>query len=72
MTAITDPFDKAFNILRGIIKVERRIMKKVVLAKLNDPIIQVPHIGEEWAQKLRVKMVEEFKAFCLWQSTLRL
>jgi dynein heavy chain len=53
-TALMEPFDKAFSLLSGIIKVERRIMKKLFWP--NDPKIQIPHIGEEWAQHLRTRL----------------
>ena len=53
-SAILDPFDKSFALLSGIVKVERRIMKKLFWP--SDPKVQIPNIGEDWAQSLRAQL----------------
>jgi len=53
-TALMDSFDKSFGLLSGIIRVERRIMKKLFWS--SDPKIDTPHSQEEWALALRQKL----------------
>ena len=59
VSAVMDPFEKAFGLLSGIIKVERRIMKKLFWP--SDPKIQVPALHEEWAQTLKKSLEENVR-----------
>ena len=54
--ALTSPFDSIFEMLKGIIKVERRVMKNLFWS--HDPVMRVPHCSEEWVQELRGRMVD--------------
>jgi dynein heavy chain, axonemal len=53
--AIIAPFDQSFDLLKGIVQVERRIMKKLFWA--SEPVVRIPHAQEEWAVSLREKLV---------------
>lgn len=55
--ALMNPFDQIFDQLRGIIKIERRVMKKLFWA--FDPTIRVPHAGEEWVIALRAQLAAD-------------
>lgn len=61
--AITSPFDSIFDMLKGIIKVERRVMKNLFWS--HDPLMRVPHCSEDWVQDLRKRMVESLHAAIL-------
>eukprot|EP01041_Mallomonas_annulata_P000971 gene971-1882_t len=51
--AIMNPFEQIFEILKGITKVERRVMKKLFWS--HDPAMHVPHSVEDWVNEFRVK-----------------
>jgi hypothetical protein len=55
LDAIVNPFDAVFKALKGIVKVERRVMKKLFWA--YEPLMTVPHAGEEWAVELRKDLI---------------
>ena len=57
ITAILTPFDYVFKSLKGIIKIERRVMKKLFWA--YEPIMSVPHIEEAWAIEYRTILLNE-------------
>jgi dynein heavy chain len=56
-TAIMTPFDNVFKSLKGITKVERRVMKKLFWA--YEPQMSVPHGEEEWAVHQRAALLAE-------------
>lgn len=58
--AIMAPFDQSFDLLKGIVQVERRIMKKLFWA--SEPVIRIPHIEENWAQELRSRLLTQVDA----------
>lgn len=45
--AIIAPFEAVFTNLKGMLKVERKVMKRLFWA--YDPVVSIPHISEEWA-----------------------
>eukprot|EP01038_Epipyxis_sp_PR26KG_P005424 gene5424-7514_t len=49
--AIMLPFDTSFKSLKGVTKIEKKVMKKLFWA--YDPVMGVPHIEEPWAVELR-------------------
>jgi dynein heavy chain len=55
--AIMTPFDNVFKSLKGIVKVERRVMKKLFWA--YEPIMSVPHGEEEWAVSQRASLLAD-------------
>jgi dynein heavy chain len=57
--AIMAPFEQSFKNLKGITKVERRVMKKLFWA--YDPVIGVPHISEDWALELKRQLESNVK-----------
>jgi hypothetical protein len=57
--SLTQPFDTAFKTLQSILRVERRVMKKLFWA--YDPVVRLPHAGEDWAKSLKSELVEGTK-----------
>ena len=57
--AIMQPLDQLFDSLKGITKVEKRTMTKLFWA--YEPILRIPHIGEDWIVSLRQEFVENVK-----------
>ena len=57
--AMMQPFDQAFTILQGIVKVERRVMKKLFWT--YEPVVRLPHAGEAWATALKVQLESRLK-----------
>jgi dynein heavy chain len=55
MAALLTHFEVPFKNLKGMIKVEKRVMRKLFWA--YEPVIGIPHIGEDWASNLRDRMV---------------
>ena len=55
-TALLQPFDQVFEMLKGIIKVERRVMKNLFWS--HDPIMRVPHSSEDWVNEHRQRLEE--------------
>ena len=51
---IMAPFDACFEFVKGLVKLERRVMKQLFWAA--DPIMRVPHSGEEWVATLRSEL----------------
>jgi dynein heavy chain len=59
MNAVLSPFDNIFEALKGITKVERRVMKKLFWA--YEPVMRIPHIGEDWVVNMRTILVERIE-----------
>ena len=61
--AITDalmaPMEQIFELLKGIVKVERRVMKKLFWS--HDPVMHVPQSQEDWVNDMRQEMHEAMK-----------
>jgi dynein heavy chain len=57
--AVMLPFDHIFVALKGMWTIERNVMTKLFWA--YDPLIQIPHIGEDWAAAIRGKLVASCK-----------
>ena len=57
--AILAPFDQVFEIFKGIVKLEKRVMKKLFWS--HDPVIRVPHSGEDWAVSIREELSTRVK-----------
>eukprot|EP01033_Poteriospumella_lacustris_P000280 gene286-182_t len=55
LAALLTHFDVPFKNLKGMIKVEKRVMRKLFWA--YEPVIGVPHNGEDWANALRDRLV---------------
>lgn len=51
---IMSTFDHLFDALKGIVRIERRVMKKLFWA--SDPVVRLPHSQEDWAMELRSKL----------------
>lgn len=58
--AIMNPIDVIFDNLAGIIKVERRVMKKLFWP--SDPTIRIPHKGEDWIVSLKELLLHRVTA----------
>ena len=58
-TALLQPFDQVFDMLKGIIKVERRVMKNLFWS--HDPIMRVPHAAEDWVIDHRNHLLDLIK-----------
>jgi len=56
-SAIMTPFDNVFKSLKGITKIERRVMKKLFWA--YEPQMAVPHGEEAWAVAQRAALLAE-------------
>ena len=56
-SVIMTPFDNVFKSLKGIVKIERRVMKKIFWA--YEPIMAVPHGEEAWAVAQRASLLAE-------------
>jgi dynein heavy chain, axonemal len=54
--AILHPFDQIFELLKGIIKIEKRVMKNLFWS--HDPIMRVPHCSEDWVQGIRNDLLD--------------
>jgi dynein heavy chain, axonemal len=54
--AILSAFDGSFKLFKGMVKVERRVLKKLFWA--YDPVVGIPPIAESWAQQARDALVE--------------
>ena len=57
--AMMGPFEQVFEVLKGIVKVERRVMKKLFWS--HDPTMHVPHGAEEWVTVLRSQLTSSLK-----------
>lgn len=57
LNAVLAHFDNPFKSLKGMTKIERKVMKKIFWA--YDPVIGVPHTSEDWALQLRNQLAEK-------------
>jgi dynein heavy chain len=60
---VLKPFDQAFELLKGMVKVERKVMRKLFWS--YDPIIRIPYAAEEWAGELSLSLKGALKSAIL-------
>lgn len=56
LSTILNHFDSPFKMLKGMVKIEKRVMRKIFWA--YEPVIGIPHNGEDWANDLRNKLTD--------------